>query len=452
MLAGGVVALAVALGIGLFVAGRVTRPVVEMQTIARRMAEGDSALRAPVRSLDEIGALGRALNRMMAGLTERLEALEAERAKVTAILEGMVEGVMAVDGQGCILWMNERARVLAGVGAGPVEGRPLLEAVRNADLHEIVREARAAAEGVGLHRELRLTRLPVRSLQVTAVPLRLGAGAPAVVMVFHDVTELRQLEQIRTEFIANVSHELRTPLTAIHGYLETLLEGGLDAPEHAREFLEIAHRHTERLGRLLADLTDLSNIELGRVPLRLAPVALGDVVESVFGIIRPKAQTGRVVLDARLPADLPRVRADRDRLAQVLLNLVDNAVKYSPAAGRVTVSAAATAHGTVEVTVSDTGIGIPPADLPRITERFYRVDRARSRELGGTGLGLAIVKHLVMAHGGELRIDSRQGQGTVVAFTLPTSPEDGSTPPHEFGQEVDAAEGGQSGHPEKSPA
>ncbi|MBI2200171.1 MAG: hypothetical protein HYU42_16485, partial [Candidatus Rokubacteria bacterium] len=213
------------------------------------------------------------------------------------------------------------------------------------------------------------------------------------------------------------------PLTAIHGYLETLLEGGLDDPEHAREFLEIAHRHTERLGRLLADLTDLSNIELGRVPLRLAPVALGDVVESVFGIIRPKAQTGRVVLDARLPADLPRVRADRDRLAQVLLNLVDNAVKYSPVAG-----------------------------LPRITERFYRVDRARSRELGGTGLGLAIVKHLVLAHGGELRIDSRQGQETVVAFTLPTSPEDGSTPPHDIGQEVDAAEGGQGGHPEKSPA
>ncbi|MBI1959403.1 MAG: hypothetical protein HYS36_09285, partial [Candidatus Rokubacteria bacterium] len=238
----------------------------------------------------------------------------------------------------------------------------------------------------------------------------------------------------------------------IHGYLETLLEGGLDDPEHAREFLEIAHRHTERLGRLLADLTDLSNIELGRVPLRLAPVALGDVVESVFGIIRPKAQTGRVVLDARLPADLPRVRADRDRLAQVLLNLVDNAVKYSPAAGRVTVSAAATARETVEVTVSDAGIGIPPADLPRITERFYRVDRARSRELGGTGLGLAIVKHLVLAHGGELRIDSRQGQETVVAFTLPTHPEDGSTPPHDIGQEVDAAEGGQGGHPEKSPA
>ncbi len=452
MAAGALVTLAVAAGIGLFVAGRVTRPVVEMQSIARRMAEGDSALRAPVRSPDEIGALGRALNRMMAGLTERLEALEAERAKVTAILEGMVEGVMAVDGQGCILWMNERARVLAGVGAGPVEGRPLLEAVRNADLHEIAREARAAAEGVGLHRELRLSRLPARSLQVTAVPLRLGAGAPAVVMVFHDVTELRRLEQVRTEFIANVSHELRTPLTAIHGYLETLLEGGLDDAEHAREFLEIAHRHTERLGRLLADLTDLSNIELGRVRLHLAPVALGDLVESVFGIIRPKAQVGRVILEARVPADLPLVRADRDRLAQVLLNLVDNAVKYTPADGRVTVEAAATGQGMMAVTVSDTGIGIPPADLPRITERFYRVDRARSRELGGTGLGLAIVKHLVLAHGGELRIDSRLGQGTVVAFTLPTGPDEASPPRDDGGQEVDADDEGHGGHAEKSPA
>jgi two-component system phosphate regulon sensor histidine kinase PhoR len=238
-------------------------------------------------------------------------------------------------------------------------------------------------------------------------------------MVLHDVTALRRLEQVRTEFVANVSHELRTPLTAIQGYLETLLTGALDEPEHARRFLEIVFRHTERLGRLLNDLTDLSNIELGKVRLRLAPVALGEVVESVLAIMASRAEGGQVALRAAVePAD-ERVVADHDRLAQILINLVDNAVKYTPAGGQVRVRARRAGDGMIEVAVEDTGIGIPPADLPRITERFYRVDKARSRELGGTGLGLAIVKHLVLAHGGQLHIASEPGRGTTVSFTLP---------------------------------
>jgi two-component system phosphate regulon sensor histidine kinase PhoR len=219
-----------------------------------------------------------------------------------------------------------------------------------------------------------------------------------------------------------VSHELRTPLTAIQGYLETLLGGALDEREHARRFIEIAFRHTERLGRLLNDLTDLSNIELGKVTLRLAPMRLSDVLDSVFDIIRPKAAGGQVGLIADVePPDLT-VHADHDRLAQILINLVDNAVKYTPENGWVTVRARAIDAARAEIRVRDTGVGIPAADLPRITERFYRVDKARSRELGGTGLGLAIVKHLVLAHGGELGIESREGEGTTVHFTLSTTP------------------------------
>jgi len=253
------------------------------------------------------------------------------------------------------------------------------------------------------------------------VPLRLGPGETGVAMVLHDITALRQLEQMRTEFVANVSHELRTPLTAIQGYLETLLGGAMDDPAHARRFLEVVFRHTERLGRLLNDLTDLSNIELGRVSLHIGPMALGEVVESTLDIVRAKAIAGGVTLETRLPADLPPVAADRDRLAQILINLVDNAVKYTQPGGRVAVEATA-GEGQVEVVVVDTGVGIPPADLPRITERFYRVDRARSRELGGTGLGLAIVKHLVAAHSGTLVIESRPGEGTRVRVTLPAAP------------------------------
>ena len=422
MLAGGLLALAVAAGIGIFVAGRVTRPVVEMEAIARRMSEGEYAARAPVRSTDELGALGRALNVMMSRLREKIEDVQQERAKATAILDGMVEGVIAVDAHECIVLMNERARAMFGVGPARGEGKPVQEVVRNADLHELFRATRAAEQEAPLRRELRLGHPVARMLEVTAVPLRLGAGEAGAVMVLHDVTALRRLERVRTEFVANVSHELRTPLTAIQGYLETLLGGALEERAHARRFLEIAFRHTERLGRLLNDLTDLSNIELGKVSLRLGPVRFGDVLGSVLDIVRPKAEAGRVGLIADVePPDLS-VYADHDRLAQILINLLDNAVKYTPENGWVTVRARALDGPSdlkgVEVRVRDTGVGIPRADLPRITERFYRVDKARSRELGGTGLGLAIVRHLVLAHGGELTIDSVEGEGTTVRFTL----------------------------------
>jgi two-component system phosphate regulon sensor histidine kinase PhoR len=416
MLAGGLVALAVAFGIGVFVAGRVTRPVIQMQAIARQMSEGEFAVRAPVRSTDELGALGRALNVMALRLREQIANLEAERAKATAILDGMVEGVIAVDGQASILLMNERARAMFGVGWGRGEGKPFLEVVRNADLHEIFRSGRTA--GGVFRRELRLVHPVDRTLRVTAVPLRLAGDEPGLVLVVDDVTELRRLEQVRTEFVANVSHELRTPLTAIQGYLETLLGGALEEREHARRFVEIAFRHTERLGRLLNDLTDLSNIELGKVSLRLAATPLAPVVDSVLEVVAAKARDGGVALHADVDPAL-NVEADRDRLAQILINLVDNAVKYTAAGGGVTVRARATGDGRIETSVSDTGVGIPRADLPRITERFYRVDKARSRELGGTGLGRAIVKHLVLAHGGDMTIESEEGRGTTVRVTLP---------------------------------
>ena len=428
MLAGGLVALAVAFGIGLFVARRVTKPVVQMQTIAHQMSEGDFTVRAPIRSPDEIGALGRALNGLAARLREKVHDLGHEQAKATAILDGMIEGVIAVDGRDIILLMNERARSMFGLDATRGEGKPFLEVIRNTELHEAFREGRGVDRGNVSHRELRLASPVERRLQVNAVPLRLGANEVGVVMVLHDVTELRRLEQVRTEFVANVSHELRTPLTAIQGYLETLLAGALEEQENARRFLEIVFRHTERLGRLLNDLMDLSNIELGRVALKLAPTRLDEAVDAVLAIIGPKAKSGKVGLRSQLPRDLPPVPADRDRLVQILINLVDNAVKYTPEGGRVTVRVQEPADGWIEVDVIDTGIGIPPSDLPRITERFYRVDKARSRELGGTGLGLAIVKHLVFAHGGQLKIESEPGRGTTVRVWLNVGGPDAAPP------------------------
>jgi len=420
MLAGGAVALVVALGIGVFVAGRVTRPVVDMQSIARQMSQGNFRVRAPTRSTDEIGTLGRSLNVMATRLREKIEDLEQEQAKVTAILDGMVEGVIAVDGHEHIVLMNERARAIFGLGPARGERKPFLEVIRNADLHEVFRASRGAAPGAVERREISLTAPAGRVLQVHGVPLSLAGGETGVVIVLHDVTELRRLEHVRTEFVANVSHELRTPLTAIHGYVETLLGGALEEPEHARKFLEIVHRQTERLGRLINDLTDLSNIELGKVSLRLTPTSLDEVLDSVMAVMLPRARAGGLAVSVKTPPELPLVIADHDRLAQILINLVDNAVKYTASGGTVTIRAAAAA-GMVEVSVEDTGMGIPASDLPRLTERFYRVDKARSRDLGGTGLGLAIVKHLVLAHGGELGIASEPGRGTTVRFALRAS-------------------------------
>jgi two-component system phosphate regulon sensor histidine kinase PhoR len=420
VVAGAVLAIVVALAVGLFVSRRVTRPVVRMQAIARRMAAGDFDQRVPVVGRDEVAELGAALNRMAVSLADKVETLEAERAEVAAILDRMVEGVVALDARGRILLVNPAARGILGLEAAdaPVEGRPLLEVVRQKALVDLAAACRAGGQAEPAQRELDLGPPLGRTLRVHAVPVPFSRQATGVLLVLHDVTELRRLERVRAEFVTNVSHELRTPLTAIRGYLETLLDGALEDRAHARRFLETAHAHAERLGRLVDDLLQLSNVETGKVRLRLESLELAEVAAGVVAMFE-RAATAKRLHVASGVGDGLRVKADRDRLVQILVNLVDNAVKYTADEGRVSLGAARRPDGTVEVSVGDTGIGIPSTDLPRLTERFYRVDKTRSRELGGTGLGLAIVKHLVHAHGGELTIESELGKGTTVRFTLP---------------------------------
>jgi two-component system phosphate regulon sensor histidine kinase PhoR len=420
---GAVLAILVVLGVGAFLSRRVTGPVARMQAIAQRMAAGDFEQRVPAAGGDEVAELGHALNRMALALRDKVQTLEAQRAEVAAILERMVEGVIALDERARILLMNPGARAIFGLRDGaaePVAGRPLLEVVRQKALFDLVEACRAGAPPGGCRREVELGPPLNRILRAHAVPVPFARQGAGIVLVLHDVTELRRLERVRAEFVANVSHELRTPLTSIKGYLETLLDGALDEPAHARRFLETAHTHAERLGRLVDDLLQLSDVETGKVALRLEPINLRELAGAVATMFERQAtQKGLVVLN-EVPAALA-IQADRDRLSQILVNLVDNAVKYTPDGGRVTLSATGGLAGMVEVTVADTGIGIPSLDLPRITERFYRVDKARSRELGGTGLGLAIVKHLVQAQGGTLAIESTLGKGTTVRFTLPSA-------------------------------
>jgi len=414
---GALLAVVVAVVIGLFVSRRVTRPLGRMEAAARRMAKGDLGQTVPVAGSDEIAALGVALNRTAVALREKIEHLGDEQAKVRTILDGMTEGVVALDDRERLLLLNPAARMMFGVENVAPEGRPFLEVIRQKGLLDLVEEVRSS--GASVRRELELG-FPVNRVVATrGAPLGLGGEAAGVLLVIHDVTELRRLERVRSEFVANVSHELRTPLTCIKGYLETLLDGALDDRAHARKFLEVAGTHAERLDRLIDDLLELSNIESGRVTLVPMRLDLGDVVTGVAAMFERRIAQNRQTFERAVPPGLA-VRADRDRLVQILVNLVDNAVKFTPEGGMVRIEAGPGPERRVEVRVRDTGIGIPSTDLPRITERFYRVDKTRSQEVGGTGLGLAIVKHLVQGHGGELRIESALGRGTVASFTLPS--------------------------------
>ncbi len=434
------VSLAVAAGIALLWARRITQPLRQMVGFAQAVSRGELSHRLPIRSRDELGDLAEALNTMTTDFRETLQRLEAESRRIRTIMESMAEGLLVIDARGRISLVNPAAEALLGIKEETALGQTPLEAVRSHELDELLR---AAVQGVGTaSAEIALPYPRRRVLAGTAVAIRDAGGAyQGTVLALRDITQLKRLEEARMEFVVNVSHELRTPLTAIRGYAETLLEDGLEDREEARKFLEIIHRHSERLGRLLNDLLDLSNIELEMAPLSMRAVPVADATRQAVAMLAPQATQKAIRLAHELPDDLPPVLADRDRLVQILVNLLDNAVKYSPEGGSVTVRAAVLSSGSaavsdpqhrsppgrtapehaVEIVVEDTGIGIPAKDLPRITERFYRVDKARSRELGGTGLGLAIVKHLVQAHHGTLAIESDPGKGTRVRISLPAA-------------------------------
>lgn len=405
-------------------AGRMARLADYSEAMAQ---EGEPPAIIPS-GADEIGRLEANVVRVGRELRVQLRDAREEKSKLQAILGGMVEGVLVIDRNGAIVLSNHRADQLFGQ---PLRaGEPIINYSRDPDLQALVREVVHAGNGQSLMQELTLNAGDRdETLQVTASPLT-GAGAESerFVLVFHDVTELKHLERVRRDFVANVSHEIRTPLTAVRGYAETLRNGAISDPERALKFLGVIERHSERLTRLTDDLLTLSDLELGRAAMRYGKTNLTPAVDTALDVVHEKAEKRGVHLLRELPADLPTFVADQDRIVQVLVNLIDNAVKYTEAGGSVTVSASCTeapggngaiARPGVEIRVSDTGIGVPSQDLPRLTERFYRVDKARSRALGGTGLGLAIVKHIVQAHEGVLKIESESGRGTTVRVWLP---------------------------------
>ena len=408
-------------------ARRLGRPIRSLIGVADKIGEGNSGQRVYSEGQDEIGELVWAFNRMSQQLDTRIARLEEDRQQLRTILSGMVEGVVALDSDQRILYANERATQLLGLpppspaptsggGAGGV-GRRLWEVVRQRPLLDVVQRALESPEPQ--REELGWSGSSMRSLTVHAARLP-GLPPRGAVLVLHDTTELRRLERLRQEFVANVSHELKTPLSIIKACVETLLDGAVDDRQHRRQFLEQLDTQSNRLHALILDLLSLARIESGDELFDFQPLSVCEIVAACMERHRPRAESKGQVFEMvpRAGDEVLAVWADEEALEQILDNLLDNAVKYTPQEGRIEVRWRREGEQ-VCLEVADTGIGVPESDLPRIFERFYRVDKARSRELGGTGLGLAIVKHLAQAMHGSVRAASRPGQGTTFTICLP---------------------------------
>ena len=395
---------------------RVTRPILQMREVAGRVARGDFTEKAPARVSGELGDLATALNDMSSQLAARIRELSEEKADLSAILAGMTEGVLVVRPDGRIRLTNQALRNSFGINEEAV-GKTVLEAFRNVSLQELVSEV--IQEGDVAARELTFLTPNERAYELSATRLQGSQGVlTGVIVVFHDITRMRQFENTRKEFVANVSHELRTPLSIIKGYVETLLDEQPPDEQTARQFLQIVQRHSRRLEALIADLLSISALESQQARLNFEPVSIRLAAESVVDELARQAFERFVVVSLEIPEQLPAVRADAQRLHQVLFNLLDNAIKYTPSGGHVTIRADEK-DGFIETAVADDGPGIAPEHLPHVFERFYRVDKARSRELGGTGLGLSIVKHIVQSHTGRVWAESQLEKGSTFYFTLP---------------------------------
>jgi two-component system phosphate regulon sensor histidine kinase PhoR len=414
------VALGLALGFAVAVAlayalsAPLAGPLREMMSSAHRFAAGDLTARTRLSRRDEIGELARILDRSADQLQARLNELAGERARTETILSAIDSGLLAVDHRGTVILANQSLRRSLDL-PDPV-GRHYVEVIRHPDVGRALEATLVTGEPQSL--EVRIHHLRrVYALQAGPFPGQEGLPHGAV-LTFLDVTERRRVDEVRRDFVANASHELRTPLTSIRGFVEALEDGGLEEPGTARRFLAKIRTHADRMAALVSDLLELSRLESGDRPPAVERVLPEEAVDEVVGALAPLAQAKQI--DVSTDVRAPAFETDRDRLRGVLENLVENAIKYTAAGGHVTVSARAEG-GMVLFEVADDGPGIPAAHLPRVFERFYRVDKARSRELGGTGLGLSIVKHLAESLGGSVSVTSVPGQGSRFTVRLPTT-------------------------------
>ncbi len=371
---------------------------------------------------DEVGRLCKMLNIIVEDMKTRMDALVAEKGILETIFNTIRDGIMVIDKTGSIMLASPSVSRILGIDE-KITGRDYFEILREPSVQDAVKESHDT--GRTSLREVEIFHPQNKNLYITVTPLHGSAngGGPdhrqaGFVIVIHDITKLRHLETVRKDFVANVSHELKTPITAIKGFAETLLDGAIEERDKVYSYVEIIKNHSERLNNLVDDLLTLSRLDRGEIRIEPNDVDLREMVDLVFLTLKDKALAKGIKLMNEVPHDIPRIHADKDRLIQIFLNLVDNSIKFTEE-GEVRVRAQR--GDFVEISVEDTGIGISARDIPRLGERFYRVDRARSRALGGTGLGLAIVKHLVRIHGWQMKIESNVGKGTKVFIYVPSS-------------------------------
>ncbi|OQY17223.1 MAG: hypothetical protein B6I32_01365 [Desulfobacterium sp. 4572_20] len=413
---GGLLAVTISLGISFALARRVSRPISQMAQAAKMISKGDLSRRIREDSRDEVGDLAYSFNRMSEELQRQMGDLAREVSEKEALLSSMIEGVLAIDRDEHVILINQAAQRMLELGPDDALGKFHWEVIRNSEINNLFKEVLKTKEQKEV--KLQIGPLDERAFMVYAAPIRAwGGNILGVVAVFHDVTEIRRLEKVRMEFVANVSHELRTPLTSIKGFVETLKRGAIDERENAVNFLDIIERHTDRLNQLITDLLDLSRVETGKKKMDFQPIKVEELINRAVSHFMEISNKNRPKIKYNIPSDLPMVLADEEGIETVLKNLLDNAVKYTPKRGEINITST-DKDDYIEIAVVDNGIGIPSRDLPRIFERFYCVDKARSRELGGTGLGLSIVKHIIEAHGGTVGVESEVGEGSRFTFTL----------------------------------
>jgi two-component system phosphate regulon sensor histidine kinase PhoR len=400
---------------------KVISPIQEIEAFTDKIRKGEVSGMLMIDSRDEIGQLSKNINDMVAELQEKIRVANEEKWKLRAAFASMAEGVMVLDSQNRIEGLNKGMAEMIGREYADIVGKTPIEAFRNIALQDALNRFRQAGEIVLEEITLGDENPMILDVNISAVKSLPGQD-PKTMIVFHNVTRLKKLEQVRADFVANVTHEIKTPLTAIIGFVETLQQGAIDDRVKAQKFLLTIHENAQRLNRLVDDLLTLSSIELGETELHLEGLALEDVFETALTLISPRAALKNVRIQRDVQPGLPMVRADRDRLVQILVNVLDNAVKFTPEGGSVSITASPEVQGSVVIKITDTGIGISKSELPRLGERFYRIDKTRSREMGGTGLGLSIVKHLMKAHEGSMEIESTLGKGTTVSLHFPVSP------------------------------
>ncbi|MFZ2398249.1 MAG: ATP-binding protein [Smithella sp.] len=406
----------ISLMIALFFSYRLAAPIRSMEKFTERLRQGKQVGTIILDTADETKKLADNINFLVEELKSKIRIANEEKSKLMTAFTSMNEGVLITNEQDLIEFISPVLSNMLAIQYGDVNGKTLMESFRSVDLQKAFLEFKETR--VNVSREITMGTVEPIILSVSISTVHGHPDEEKTMIVFHDVTRLKKLEQIRIDFVANVTHEIKTPLTAIIGYLDTIKDGAINNIEETKRFIDIILKQAERLNRLVEDLLTISNIEMKETKLNFESVSLNAVLTNVISLVEAKAKLKNITIQNDVRENIDQIKADKDKLTQIFVNVLDNAVKFTPESGNIVIKTDEAGAYTV-VSISDTGIGVPKDEIQRLGERFYRVDRSRSRDLGGTGLGLSIVKHLMLAHEGRIEIESQLGRGTKVSLFFP---------------------------------